>query len=474
MTTLSAMQLHEPELEFGDGGVHVDVRRGLALHGPLDCALDSRPTSIRIGMVGTPETTEKCQQWLAGCGEGVAAKRSNQPNLFPSFPGFGAGRQLSTPLSFDARLVRSVQPRRFASIEKLDTQNRMVSTAVDLFAAELQELATKGGIDVMVVAPPMSMLEAVRNAHQHPSETFLDFHDMLKARVIGLNTPLQLILPATYGAGSMKPKRGQKTRKLQDPATIAWNIYVALYYKAGGLPWRLPRISSDLTTCFVGVSFFHDIDQETVSSSVAQVFNERGDGMIIRGGSPIRSKDDRQLYLSSQDAQELVTQSIKVFRDEHKTSPARVVVHKTSPYNDAELEGMEAAVEAAGIEVLDLLHLRSSDTRLFSPGDYPPPRGTFLELDDAHSILYTRGVVPYFDTYPGMYVPRALEIRRASADSPQADIAREILGLSKMNANDTQFDRGLPMTIRAARNVSDILRYVHPSQTIARGYAHYM
>lgn len=111
---------------------------------------------------------------------------------------------------------------------------------------------------------------------------------------------------------------------------------------------------------------------------------------------------------------------------------------------------------------------------MLAAGDYPPPRGTFLSLDDRHSILYTRGVVPYFDTYPGQYIPHPLEIRIAQADSTPVDLAHEILGLTKMNWNNSQFDQGEPMTVRAAREVSNILRYIQPGQQIAQGYAWYM
>ena len=40
------MKLHfidEPELEFGGGGRHIDIRHGLAEHGPLDRGLASDP-----------------------------------------------------------------------------------------------------------------------------------------------------------------------------------------------------------------------------------------------------------------------------------------------------------------------------------------------------------------------------------------------------------------------------------------------
>jgi hypothetical protein len=56
----------------------------------------------------------------------------------------------------------------------------------------------------------------------------------------------------------------------------------ALYYKSGGYPWRLPRREDDLATCFLGVSFFQTLDGESLWSSIAQVFNQRGVGMVIR------------------------------------------------------------------------------------------------------------------------------------------------------------------------------------------------
>jgi hypothetical protein len=51
----------------------------------------------------------------------------------------------------------------------------------------------------------------------------------------------------------------------------------------------MTRDSSDLTNCFVGVSFYRSTDNETLQTAVAQIFNERGDGVTVvarRQGSP--------------------------------------------------------------------------------------------------------------------------------------------------------------------------------------------
>jgi hypothetical protein len=110
------------------------------------------------------------------------------------------------------------------------------------------------------------------------------FHDVLKAEGMGLGVPIQMVRPSTYtGERKRNNRRRGSSAPLQDEATRAWNLHTALYYKAGGVPWRLLRSAADLSTCFVGVSFYRSLDGERLLTSVAQVFNERGEGVIVKG-----------------------------------------------------------------------------------------------------------------------------------------------------------------------------------------------
>jgi hypothetical protein len=72
-------------------------------------------------------------------------------------------------------------------------------------------------------------------------------------------------------------------RRNQDAASRAWNASVALFYKAGGIPWRM-RARGD-GSCFVGISFHHrrTTQRHFVYSSLAQAFSSEGDGFAIRG-----------------------------------------------------------------------------------------------------------------------------------------------------------------------------------------------
>jgi hypothetical protein len=71
-------------------------------------------------------------------------------------------------------------------------------------------------------------------------------------------------------------------------------------------------------------------------------------------------------------------------------------------------------------------------------------------------------------------VPRALQIDAAQTEESLKAIAGEILALTKMNWNNTQFDSALPITIRAARQVGNILKYAGDLENIQSEYAFYM
>src|SRR4029453_8365919 len=187
---------------------------------------------------------------------------------------------------------------------------------------------------------------------------------------------------------SPRARHARAARKLpvQDEGTRAWNLHRPLYYKAGGgagaCPRRLPSAPADLAGCFGGVSFYRALDGSRLQTSVAQVFNERGDGVIVRGGQAALGKDDRKPHLSRDDAEGLLRDALARYRAEHRTAPARVVLHKSSSFSASEQEGFDAAASAAMLDTLELLWLGDSDpTRLFRDGEHPPLRGTLLTLE---------------------------------------------------------------------------------------------
>ena len=477
--------LDEPPLEFGGSGRHIDIRFGIMEHGPLDRTRGTAPRRIRVGLVGSSETIEGALAWLDRCKNGVAAKPSRQPNLFPPFPGFTADLGFLSELVTEGPLHRALPRRIIRDVSLIPSYSQFVVEAVQAVLEEARYLTENTNPDVIVCAIPQEFVRRIDEGEDLVGEDgeeialsagpTLVFHDLLKAKAMDLRKPIQVIRPTTYGARSPKPKgRRRKARGLQDEATRAWNFHTALYYKAGGVPWRLVRDSTEPMACFVGVSFYQNLDRSAVLTSTAQVFNERGDGVIIRGGKATISRVDRAPHLEEDDARMLLLEALKRYRSEHRTLPARVVVHKSSNYTDEELAGFQAAVDDQEIDSADFITIQGSSTKLFRAGIYPPWRGTLLSLDEQSQVLYTRGSVEFFRAYPGMYVPVPLWLRCQRVDQTPAALAAEILALTKMNWNSSQFDNMEPITLRTAKQVGDILKYVPLGGHLEPRYSYYM
>lgn len=494
---MSLIFLQEPSLEFGRHGTHIDIRYGLKHFGPLDIDEVTAPKTLRIGLVGTGESIDSIRQWFERCRQEVTRKKSKLRNLFLPFPGFNEEAAFHASLVFHDKWCSPIRPREIQAVLAHANQDDVIDHAAELFLDHCEELVQQGGPMVLVCAPPENLLAAVdesRTDSIRVQEQELDegsetqqpetskskespryFHDVLKARGMRLSVPLQMVRPRTYSLET-KRKKGSRTLSapIQDEATRAWNIHTALYYKAGGIPWRLLRSASDLMTCFVGVSFYKTIEGDKLLTSVAQVFNERGQGVIVKGPQAKQVKDDKTPYLTEPDAHALIKTAIGVYRKEHRTSPARVVVHKTSRVTDDELSGFSSAASEHDIDTVELLTVRKSFTRLYREGSYPPLRGTFLRLTDSSALLYLKGSVDFFATYPGMYVPRPLEFSVHQAETPLEQLAKEMFSLSKLNWNNTQFDGGEPITVRAARRVGDILKCVPEGANVQPTFRFFM
>ena len=354
---------HEPELEFGTAR-HIDIKFGLMNYGPLDFDNSLAPKKIKLGIVGTHETIEGVTNWLGKCRVGILAKPSKRPNLFPHFPGFGEELPLCADFVLDTQLQRAIPQNHFNELCREPKTDEVLQKIAQLYLTELEYLAEKTTADVFVCAFPFVLVQFLEHyenkdvddddEEQAPvtiSSKYI-LHDLLKAQAMRFRKPTQIIRPATYDEQKrLNPQKpfGEK-RQLQDEATRAWNLYVALYYKAGGTPWRLVRDGSQLDTCYIGVSFYRTLDEAELHTSTAQVFNERGEGVILRGGTADISKDDRQIHLSVEDAFNLIKNALAIYQKEHKNFPARVVIHKSSIHNADEINGFDEALQAHSIE----------------------------------------------------------------------------------------------------------------------------
>src|SRR3954451_9151773 len=97
--------LPEPDLEFGDGGRHIDPRYGLMTHGPLQ----PKPGDlIRIGVIGTSETVDGMAGFMERAMTGIVGASERLGNLNPGFPGTGNQNPFRCRFEIEAGATRTV------------------------------------------------------------------------------------------------------------------------------------------------------------------------------------------------------------------------------------------------------------------------------------------------------------------------------------------------------------------------------
>ena len=295
-----------------------------------------------------------------------------------------------------------------------------------------------------------------------------NFRRLLKARAMHLGIPLQLVLEGTITTD-------KKRSVQQDDATKGWNFVTALYYKGSRtVPWRLVEEEHKPRSCYIGIGFYKSRDGETISTSLAQVFDEFGHGIILRGAPAAFDKDDRRPYLDESMAYGLLSNALSEYEKALMQLPARVVIHKSSGFRESEILGFNRALDDKRIRSKDYISITDTDIRLFAESNYPPKRGTLLSFSEDIGILYTKGYVDYYKTYPGMYIPTPIKVTLHENDSSLEEVCNEILGLTKMNWNNTQLDGKLPITLECAKRVGEIMKYVEPNEKPQVSYSFYM
>jgi hypothetical protein len=481
----------EPELQFADGR-HVCPMAGIATHGVYDAEVDYGLDSIRVGGVGTPDDLRFLNEWLTRCSRGIDAPPKAHPLLFPPFPGFTQHTGYRAELVHEEGLVRSIPKMKIEeAIREGPTHNQRVENLASLYLKEVEHLAEHRPVDVIVCVTP-DFLEDVlidkeagsNNPESESSNKSSDgegeegppkkekhrynFRRVLKARAMHQRTPLQLV---------WKSNLTESPAGSQNDATRAWNFMTALYYKAGpSIPWKLVEHPDRPRTCFVGLGFYESLDEKQLRTSMAQVFDEMGRSVILRGTPIPESEDkrDRRPYLREEQAHDLLLKALEEYEGALGHLPARIVVHKTSAYRSEEIEGLTEAMRKKEIYRADFVNVQPSTIRLHRDGRYPPYRGTALELESGRHLLYSRGSVEYYGTYPGQYVPQPIEVRRARGDASVRQLTEEVLALTKMNWNNTRFDGKMPITIECARKVGEIMRHVDENETPDVSYRYYM
>lgn len=445
--------LPEPSLSFhsdraSDRQIH--PLRGLFRYGPHSKGLVQDP--IRVATIAPADSKQRLYDFmreLNGTHQPVERK-----DYLPEWPGFqrvfgvrmtgAAGCHLKMDSKCDEDFQKSARPH--------------VVLAERLVHAMQQMETRRQDFDVLFIYLPQRWKAGFEGA----ADEDFDLHDHLKASAAGRRIPIQLI-------------REDKAISYRCRASVMWRVGMALYTKAGGVPWKLA--DTDLETAHIGLSYAVRSNESTRPRFVtccSQVFDAEGSGLEFVAYDAHEVETQRENpFLSRTEMFRVITRSMELYRRRHAgKSPRRVMVHKTTEFKRDEVDGcMEALHLCESVDLIQVVQdvawrgVRIQEVPGASKGrpfSYPVSRGTLIGIGDREALLWTHGDVAgitnsgYFQGARG--TPAPLRLVRHAGHGPWDDTARSILGLTKMDWNNDALYDPLPVTLGYAKVLSRVVK----------------
>jgi len=494
-TSLVVDHINEPALEFAYGERSPHPKDGLFLYGPH--AKGRKTRNIRVGVVGTPAGIGHFRSWARSImqivtvpppGKGEKKDRLHLAN----FPGleetFGIAFDpdeisvLSLSLSDIDRATRienlneAVDKVARLYIDRVRKHLKNEEQAVDVWVLVLPEIvyercrpgSKRAGLPLQPgdfgrrqkTKVSLPLLESVIDqGNEDIFNDVPDFHRRIKAEFLAI-APTQLVRETTLAPHAFLNKAGYPIRKTQDVATLVWNLATGLYYKTQPKPpWRLATVRPGV--CYIGMVYKSlPDDPDGHACCAAQMFLNEGDGVVFRGANGPWKTGDYDFHLNKDAAKKLLKLVLATYKEMHGAAPKELFIHGQTYFNDEEWQAFcEAAPKETNVVGVGI-RTTGGEMKLFRDGDYPVLRGTALLLDEKVAYLWTTGYVPQLDTYIGPETPNPLHITvmRSKYQRPAIRIVLDdIMGLTKINYNSCSFNDGLPVTVRFARMVGDVL-----------------
>lgn len=485
------IEVPEPNLLFGHGQRMEHPKDGLLLYGP-----NENPWAggiLRIGVVATRAGLERYSKCVARLAMPIPPKKADDPN-HTHFPGFEAVFGVEWP-STPATWIE-VDAEELARVIRIEDRHQAIHHAVTLYSEAIVEHLRQGsesGIDLwMAVVPedvyrycrPQSKVE--KDERQRPdtlmnkaaatrllqapglfdednvaAEVYLyelDFHNQLKARLLEHKVPVQVLRETTLAPEDFIKSNGMPLRGLQDPATLAWNLATTCFFKAGGRPWQLGKARPGV--CYVGIVFKKDFSSPEPGNACcgAQMFLESGDGVVFRGAvGPWMTQTDDDFHLPRDKARALMQLVVDAYRKNHGgEAPRELFIHGKTRFDAEEWEGFRETVPAE-TNVVCVRIRPDSSLKLFRHGTTNIGRGLAWVRSSWRAYLWTKGFVPRLQTYAGREVPNPLSIEISRGEAVIEQVMADVLALTKLNYNTCIYGDGIPVTLRFADAVGEIL-----------------
>lgn len=493
---LPIIHLSEPVLGFGHGQVSEHPKDGLFLYGPHRKVRGRR--EIIVGVIGTTSGVQHFAEAMKRICRSIQVpprKKTDKENRLhlSDFPGL----EEAFGIFVDPKrlVIKQLDSKALDEATKTVNHHEAVSTAVGMYVDLIarHDENEEQRVDVWVLVLPELIFERCKPQSKRTGLTLVkgnftrskkvkadipllagiidqadenifddipDFHRQVKARLLRPGHTSQLVRETTLAPEAFTNAAGYPVRTLQDQATVAWNIATGLYYKTQPEPpWRLA--SARPGVAYIGFAYkLLPNHPDSHACCAAQMFLSEGDGLVFRGANGPWRTPNKEFHLSATEAKKLISTVVETFHEKHKAYPTELFIHGRSGFNDEEWNAFAEATPSETNLVGIRIKTTSGEVKLFRDGDYPVIRGTAMLLDECNAYLWTNGFLPRLDTYIGPETPNPLfvSILRSTGQTPDLKLVlQDIMGLTKINYNACNYSDSLPVTVRFADKVGDVL-----------------
>ena len=157
-----------------------------------------------------------------------------------------------------------------------------------------------------------------------------------------------------------------------------------------------------------------------------------------------------------QAAKELGQVVIRSYKNKFNDAPAELFIHGRVRFGDEEWSGFRAAV-GSETKLVGVRIREEKNLKLYRKGQNPVLRGTAHIRGKRSAHLWSRGWTPRLQTYPGREVPNPIVIEISKGEALIEIVVQDILALTKLNYNACIFGDGMPITLKFADAIGEIL-----------------